>query len=335
MSLDKTIWDEEVPVPLSTISYVDGGILKKLPPGTTTGLITPSGASYWARTAHIEATNVHQGEHGKNMVASEFHAMSELYKVMPEMVALPVGWGSYENVADTHFFVCKFHEMSHDIPDCRDFPAMLAEMHKRGVSPNGKFGFLIGTFAGNSSQIFPVSDTWEECFTHGLKHVFANEVATHGIDEEFEMLKKSVVEKVIPRLLRPLETGGRSITPRLVHGDLWDGNASVDVVTGKPMIFDGTPLYAHNEYEMAPWRASRHKMTKAYIDEYTKHFQVSEPAEEFDDRGDLYCLRFDTMSSSLYPGNLRFHEIAKETMRKLVAKYEEGYEGYAARHGLT
>ena len=84
----------------------------------------------------------------------------------------------------------------------------------------------------------------------GLQHVFENEVATHGRgDEEFEELKKRVMDKVIPRLLRQLETGGRSITPCLVHGDLWDGNASVNVDTGKSTIFDGTPLYAHNECE--------------------------------------------------------------------------------------
>ena len=69
------------------------------------------------------------------------------------------------------------------------------------------------------------------------------------IDTEFEELKKRVMDKVIPRLLRQLETGGRSITPCLVHGDLWDGNASVNVDTGKSTIFDGTPLYAHNECE--------------------------------------------------------------------------------------
>lgn len=68
-------------------------------------------------------------------------------------------------------------------------------------------------------------------------------------DGEFEELKKEVMDKVVPRLLRPLETGGRSITPCLVHGDLWDGNASVDVDTGRPIIFDGAPLYAHNECE--------------------------------------------------------------------------------------
>jgi len=43
--------------------------------------------------------------------------------------------------------------------------------------------------------------------------------------------------------------------------------------------------------ELGPWRATRHKITKVYIDEYIKHFPISEPVEEFDDRGKLYCLQ--------------------------------------------
>jgi protein-ribulosamine 3-kinase len=181
------------------------------------------------------------------MVASEYQAMNELYKVIPEMVAKPVAWGSYESIPDTHFFVTEFHEMSEDVPDVADFPALVAELHKRGVSPDGKFGFPFKTYGGNNPQQFPISDTWEECYTKGMQGIFAAEMATHGADEEMEHLENMMVEKVIPRLLRPLETGGRSIAPRLVHGDLWDGNASVDVATGHPMIFDATPLYAHNE----------------------------------------------------------------------------------------
>jgi protein-ribulosamine 3-kinase len=163
------------------------------------------------------------------------------------MVAKPVAWGSYESIPDTHFFVTEFHEMSEDVPDVADFPALVAELHKRGVSPDGKFGFPFKTYGGNNPQQFPISDTWEECYTKGMQGIFAAEMATHGADEEMEHLENMMVEKVIPRLLRPLETGGRSIAPRLVHGDLWDGNASVDVATGHPMIFDATPLYAHNE----------------------------------------------------------------------------------------
>lgn len=60
---------------------------------------------------------------------------------------------------------------------------------------------------------------------------------------------KIMLEKVVPRLLRPLEEDGRTVVPRLCHGDLWDGNVSVDVNTGRPIIFDAIPLYAHNECE--------------------------------------------------------------------------------------
>lgn len=93
---DKSVWDKEVPVPARLIEYVDRGVLaseccylptyhmsrafhpiqqelrstdtstyllltrpSELPPGTQIRGITPSGASYWARTAKIDATDQH------------------------------------------------------------------------------------------------------------------------------------------------------------------------------------------------------------------------------------------------------------------------------------
>jgi hypothetical protein len=61
---------------------------------------------------------------------------------MPEMVANPVAWGSFVDIPDTYFFIQKFHEMSEDIPDFTDFPALIAEMHQRGVSPDGNSASL-------------------------------------------------------------------------------------------------------------------------------------------------------------------------------------------------
>lgn len=73
------------------------------------------------------------------------------------------------------------------------------------------------------------------------------EEEVQGPDEEMAELVKAMAEKVIPRLCRPLETGGRSIKPRLIHGDLWDGNASAVIETGLPVIFDACSMYTHNE----------------------------------------------------------------------------------------
>ncbi|KAK3935809.1 hypothetical protein QBC46DRAFT_461873 [Diplogelasinospora grovesii] len=338
---EKFVWSGEIPVPARLIQYIDEGVRQSLPPGTVCHGISQSGGSYWAQTAKIDATGsegqetaffikVHQFEHGKNMASSEFEAMKTLYNVMPEMVVEPVAWGAYVEEPDTYFFVCRFYDLmlgdsnrgdtdkkSNKIPDVSVFPALVAELHKRGESKTREFGFPLTTYGGR------------------LGTVFDAEEKTQGPDEELTRLREGIMTKVIPRLLRPLETEGRTLTARLVHGDLWDGNASVDVNTGRPVIFDPTTLYAHNEYEMAPWWLPRHKMTGAYISEYIKHFQVSEPAEDFKDRGALYGLRFDLHSSSLYPRFLMFRETAMETMRNLLMKYLHGYEGYRLEKGIS
>ena len=60
-------------------------------------------------------------------------------------------------------------------------------------------------------------------------------------------LCQSILDKVIPRLLQPLEIGGRQIQPRLIQGDLWAGNRSWNIDTNMPVIYDAAALYAHKE----------------------------------------------------------------------------------------
>ena len=70
---------------------------------------------------------------------------------------------------------------------------------------------------------------------------------SQGPDKELRDLFGQTMNKVVPRLLRPLETGSRQIKPSLVHGDLYSGNVSVDVEDGKAVLYDATCLYAHNK----------------------------------------------------------------------------------------
>jgi hypothetical protein len=62
------------------------------------------------------------------------------HEALPELAPKPIGWGSYENETDTYFFLYAFHEMIDDVPDVSTFSAMLAQLHKNGVSPSGEFG---------------------------------------------------------------------------------------------------------------------------------------------------------------------------------------------------
>jgi protein-ribulosamine 3-kinase len=169
------------------------------------------------------------------------------YYSMPELVVRPYGYGSYKSMKDIHFFLCAFHKLTGDVPDVEDFPALVAEFHQRGVCPGGKFGFPHKVYGGRLPQFFPVTNTWEETFTAGLQHSFKAEEETHGYDKDMADLRKGIIDNVVPRLIRPLERRPNKIQPTLVHGDLWDGNCSVDLDTKQPVIFDSTALWAHNE----------------------------------------------------------------------------------------
>ncbi|KAJ5261944.1 Fructosamine/Ketosamine-3-kinase [Penicillium chrysogenum] len=298
---DSSIWDQEIAVPASVITFVDDHVLKQLPEGSTVVSISSCGLSYWTRTAEIKTTTstgdavsfflkVAQGDVGKGMLYGEFHSMTAIHNAMPDIAPQPIGHGTYANDCDTHFFLCRFHAMMNRLPDAQDFPAVLAQLHKSGISPNGKFGFPVTTYQGRLPQDNTECDTWEECFSNGIEQFFRAEEEAQGFDEEMAVLREGIMEKVIPRLLRPLETDGNQIQPCLVHGDLWDGNTSVDGATGKPLIFDACSSYAHHEYELAPWRPVRHRIGKPYIQQYARHFIPSEPRTDFDDRNALYCV---------------------------------------------
>jgi Fructosamine kinase. len=70
---------------------------------------------------------------------------------------------------------------------------------------------------------------------------------------EFAAVCKLVLDKVIPRLLKPLQINGRTIKPCLVHGDM-DENTVTDTKTKQTFIFDTGSFYAYNEYELGNWR---------------------------------------------------------------------------------
>jgi fructosamine-3-kinase len=181
------------------------------------------------------------------MMHGEYESMKALNKSMPELVPAPIAWGTYETDPNIHFFLCTFYDMDEGLCSLDTFPKLVAELHTRGTSPNGKFGFTTTTYQGRLPQDPTWTDTWEECFSRNIDIMFEHEVKAQGPDKEIAALRETVMNRIIPRLLRPMETQGRHITPRLIHGDLWEGNAGTDAETGIPKIFDACSWYAHNE----------------------------------------------------------------------------------------
>jgi protein-ribulosamine 3-kinase len=159
------------------------------------------------------------------MMEGEFESMKVIHTTTPDFAPKPIAWGTFKSNPELHFFLCDFREMDNELPEVKKFAENLAKLHRNSVSPTGKFGFHVTTYNGNIPQDVRWVDTWEECFLLGTKMDFELEAVARGKSDELETLKIPLFEKVIPRLLRPLETGGRKLKPCFVHGDLWYGNS--------------------------------------------------------------------------------------------------------------
>ncbi|MCJ1405747.1 hypothetical protein MMC11_008977 [Xylographa trunciseda] len=237
---------------------VDPSVAAALPKGCRVLFTEGHGLSFWANTGRIDVELVNgtlqsfflkviSKELGKNMVHGEFESMKAIYTLLPDFAPKPIAWGTYETVKDTHFFLCEFRDMSDEMPDPHKFTSRLAALHQNSKSPNGKFGFHIPTYSGNLPQINEWEASWETYFTKSMRWALKLELDAKGPDPAFDELIPILFDKIIPRLLRPLESDGRVVKPSLVHGDLWYANSGIDVNTSESLIFDACCFYSHNE----------------------------------------------------------------------------------------
>lgn len=181
----------------------------------------------------------------------EYNSMSELHKLIPSFTPKPHGWGKFHLVSpETHFFLCDFLDMDHDLPDPVLFCARVAEIHRKSISPTGEFGFQVPNCHGKIPQVVDWDSSWASFFAKLFTRFFNIELEVNGPWPEYEEAFHQVVENVIPQVLGPLQQNGRVLKPCLVHGDLWEENSATDLATGEPVVFDASCLYAHNEYEL-------------------------------------------------------------------------------------
>lgn len=311
---------------------VDPSVAAELPKGCRVISTEGHGVSFWANTGRIDVElddgtpqsffiKVTSKELGKKMMHGEFESMSAIHTLLPDFAPKPIAWGTYKTIPDTHFFLCDFREMIDEMPDPHKFTARLAALHQDSKSPEGRFGFHVTTYTGNLPQTNEWEESWETYFTKSMKWALELEIEAKGPAPEFDVLVPVLFGKVIPRLLRPLESEGRSVKPSLVHGDLWYANSGIDVGTGESLIFDACSFYAHNEYEFGQWRPICNRFGAEYLAAYHSYIQISPPEEDYDGRLDLYKLRFNTHVSALFSQNQTLREQMLGDIRDLVQRY--------------
>ncbi|OBT60773.1 hypothetical protein VE03_09746 [Pseudogymnoascus sp. 23342-1-I1] len=316
---------------------LDYSVIESFPPKTKVISANRFGSSEWTVIARVDV-ELEDGEPktyflkcaeedtGKAMMEGEFHSMTALYDALPGFFPEPYAWGRFsQNIGQsTYFFLSNFIEMSNDIPDPTELCRNIAELHKRSVSPTGMFGFHTTTCQGNLPQATNFWDpSWESYFRKMLTNAMNLNTEINGPWKDLEEVTEKVKTIVLPKLLRPLESSGRSIKPSLIHGDLWDGNVGTSYKTGKIYAFDAGAYYAHHEMEVSMWRGEVNKVLrdKVYLKEYLSNIGASEPVDQFDDRNRLYN-SYMTLHVSACHGGGFFRESSYNNFTYLINKYQ-------------
>jgi len=179
------------------------------------------------------------------MAEGEFESLKEMHGASPVFVTKPYAWGRFdEPEPETYFLLAEFRDVGEQPPDPIRFTARLAELHRNSISPTGKFGFHATTCHSTVPQVTNCwEDSWSKLYQKQFGLMVKLDLEKNGYWPEFKVLCDLTLEKVIPRLLEPLQSEGRSIKPCLVHGDLWDENAATDMNTGEPFVFDAGSFY--------------------------------------------------------------------------------------------
>jgi len=132
-------------------------------------------------------------------------------KALSGLVPRPISWGRYEDDGgEIYFFMGIFHDMDFsETPDPATLMAKIAKAHRNGTSSNGMFGFHVPTVIGRLERTVKWEKSWAASFTHQSKDVIKYDNETNGTWPEFEIACNQLIDKVIPRLLGVLQSGGR------------------------------------------------------------------------------------------------------------------------------
>jgi protein-ribulosamine 3-kinase len=323
---------------------LDEAVVEVLPRNSRVLSAEVYGTSAWTTTARVSTLlpdgtpksyflKCANGLHGRKMMLGEFTSVTEILKIMPGLLPLPYAWGKFKREdPSTYFLLSEFIDM--DVvtaPEPMQFTAKVAQMHQRGTSPDGRFGFPVITCDGKMAHTVEWESSWAKFYAKLLLGVVKLDNETNGPLPKLEAATANMIDRVIPRMLGILQADGRQLKPSLLHGDLWEGNVGTNLETGEIILFDAGSYYGHNEMDLGIWRSAcgQHFRSKAYTRNYLRNFPAAEPGEEFDDRNRLYSLKYNLNYSAGHPGSVT-RQTAYNDMCYLSERYAplEGLDKY-------
>lgn len=310
----------------TTVSSAGGGGMSS---ASTSKITTthPDGTtmSYFMKTGKgASAATMFEGEHA---------SLNAIHNVVPTLCPQSFGHGKFTDSNNTSFLVTDYLDLSGRFSSSSKsgmpLAQKLAKLHTTPAPPpqgssKPQFGFPVPTCCGDTPQDNTFTSSWADFYANRrLRFIAAESRKSNGADKELESLVEATCTQVIPRLIGDSHlNGGKGVTPVVVHGDLWSGNASSGKLPGmqeaEELIYDSSACYAHSEFELGIMKMFGGFGSK-FLKEYHELVPKTEPAEEYEDRVRLYELYHHLNHHALFGGGYRSG--AMSIMKSLVGKY--------------
>ncbi|KAF3000696.1 hypothetical protein E8E13_002354 [Curvularia kusanoi] len=273
------------------------------------------------------------GSAAETMFEGEHASLNAINAAVPSLCPRSFGHGKFESNPKTAFLVTDFLHLTGRMSSKGSAPSLaqkLAKLHTTPApTPEGyekpMFGFPVATCCGDTAQDNSFKESWAEFYAENrLRFILREGEKNQGNDKEFHNLVEAIASEVVPRLIGDDHlNNGKGVTPVVVHGDLWSGNASVGLIgdkKGEPedVVFDSSACYAHSEFELGIMKMFG-GFGGSFLKEYHELCPKTEPIEEYGDRVKLYELYHHLNHWAMFGGS--YKSGARSIMKSLVSGY--------------
>lgn len=271
---------------------------------------------------------MHPGEHA---------SLNAIHDSVPTLCPQSYGHGFLTDSPNKSYLVTEFMDLSSRSSTTsgsstpHSLAQKLAQLHTTPApTPQGystpQFGFPATTCCGDTPQPNTYTSSWADFYaTHRLRFILSRCETSNGPDTELHDLVARTADSVVPALLSSTHLNNvKGITPVVIHGDLWSGNAGrgtlPSMASGGPedVIFDPSACYAHSEYELGIMKMFG-GFGGGFLREYHGLVPKAEPVGEYGDRVALYELYHHLNHYALFGGGYRSGAVS--IMKGLVARY--------------
>ncbi|RDW69120.1 putative fructosamine-3-kinase [Aspergillus mulundensis] len=282
---------------------------------TSTGAITatvPGADGHDEERKYFVKTSA-DGEAAKEMFAGEYESLNAISSAVPGFCPRAIAWGPLEEdgkAGKSYFLATEFLDLRAGGSGGPSLAQRLGKLHSTPAPKDPKtgkrlFGFPVPTFCGDTKQPNHSCESWADFYANErLLTILATSEKRNGKDSGLRGLVEQTANVVVPALLGDGHLGhdktgkGEGITPVVVHGDLWSGNADRGRIVGSgrkedeevgAVVYDSSACYAHSEYELGIMKMFG-GFGSAFFSEYHRIVPKTEPVEEYEDRVRLYEL---------------------------------------------